>query len=1167
MHDCRNLLSLTFARSGNPYFPNPVVNAPRLVKLDLEVNYIKIIPSQISMLKTLTTLNLACNRISSLPESFGSLQNLTNINLSSNRIKTIPSSITKIKGLKRLDLSYNSIVSLPDSISELDKLEVLQLSANFLSKELPDFVSKMQALIKIDIRFNKITKLDSLKELPKLEVIRAAGNSVSTFISKASNLFEVELNMNPLTFVNFECPMPNLKIVDFSKGKLTSCDFVSSLTNVEKLTLDNNHLVSLSNNISKMKNLVHLSVIKNNITALPDCIGSLTKLKTLDLHLNNISVLNPDIWKLSNLEILNVSSNLLQNFPEPPEALLKNFLSRKSKLQHQKQIQDQIIENAKLQNKQTAIDTDEEDEAAEYEELNAHIGDNEESPKNLKDLAINVSDSKQKKSSISPPLSPSTALTQTSMSINDSLTGTVSEEKQKSVFSNIRRRGSEIDPHQQLYIGLEKSLKYLSMADNKLNDGVIQIISRFQNLEILNISYNDLFDIPSGHLSNLKKLKSLYLSGNHLSSLPVEDFDAFTEVTSLNLNGNRYQTLPAEIYKIKNLTALDVGSNSLKYNIANIPYDWNWCYNPNLKYLNFSGNKRLEIKPQHKREGMTDSLDSFLTLKNLKLLGLMDVTITTDAVPEQTVDTRVRTTASQLGSFGYGISDTLGDRLNLTTRDVVIEKFRGNPDETLLTIYDGKNCSDVAGDKISKIIQETFGIHLTKELQDVEEPSEGYSGKTVVDALRGAFLTMNSEMNILINKGQSSTFSYTAAHRTTTTDELSLEEDGHTGCCSTVIYIKGDDLYIANIGDVMGLLTKSDGEYKILTTKHEPYAPEEYERIRASGGYVTTDGYLDGVSEVSRAAGFFKLIPHINAAPSISHVKLSQNEEMIAIATSEIWKKVPHDLIADIVRQEKSNPGIAAEKLRDFAISYGVNEKITAVVLSLRQFSSKQKTHDRSSQAEDSTLRKLDEEIDPPIGDVAMVFTDIKNSTLLWDNYPEAMRSAIKVHNAIMRRQLRIIGGYEVKTEGDAFMVSFPTVTSALLWCFTVQSQLLATPEWPTEILASDQGYEIKDDKGNLIFKGLSVRMGIHWGTPVCERDVVTKRMDYFGPMVNRASRVSAVADGGQITMSTDLYSEFKKILGYHEAYNEKKQSLEEIYGDNLAYLSKAFGFTFKDDC
>ena len=35
------------------------------------------------------------------------------------------------------------------------------------------------------------------------------------------------------------------------------------------------------------------------------------------------------------------------------------------------------------------------------------------------------------------------------------------------------------------------------------------------------------------------------------------------------------------------------------------------------------------------------------------------------------------------------------------------------------------------------------------------------------------------------------------------------------------------------------------------------------------------------------------------------------------------------------------------------------------------------------------------------------------------------MRSAIKIHNTIMRRQLRITGGYEVKTEGDAFMVAF----------------------------------------------------------------------------------------------------------------------------------------------
>jgi adenylate cyclase len=75
----------------------------------------------------------------------------------------------------------------------------------------------------------------------------------------------------------------------------------------------------------------------------------------------------------------------------------------------------------------------------------------------------------------------------------------------------------------------------------------------------------------------------------------------------------------------------------------------------------------------------------------------------------------------------------------------------------------------------------------------------------------------------------------------------------------------------------------------------------------------------------------------------------------------------------------------------------------------------------------------------------------------------------------------------------------------------------------------------VQDADGNVIFRGLSVRMGIHWGTPVCEVDPVTKRMDYFGPMVNRASRISSVADGGQITVSADFIAEIQRLLETHE--------------------------------
>lgn len=194
----------------------------------------------------------------------------------------------------------------------------------------------------------------------------------------------------------------------------------------------------------------------------------------------------------------------------------------------------------------------------------------------------------------------------------------------------------------------------------------------------------------------------------------------------------------------------------------------------------------------------------------------------------------------------------------------------------------------------------------------------------------------------------------------------------------------------------------------------------------------------------------------------------------------------------------------------------------------------------------DSTLQRLEAEVPAPTGMISIVFTDIKSSTTLWETYPAAMRSAIKLHNEVMRRQLRRIGGFEVKTEGDAFMVSFPTATSALLWCFAVQLQLLEV-NWPSEMLNSVACQPLCDKENNLIFKGLSVRMGVHWGEPLAEPDPVTRRMDYYGPMVNKASRISACADGGQITVSSDFISEIQRCLEtYQESGSANADALED---------------------
>jgi adenylate cyclase len=186
----------------------------------------------------------------------------------------------------------------------------------------------------------------------------------------------------------------------------------------------------------------------------------------------------------------------------------------------------------------------------------------------------------------------------------------------------------------------------------------------------------------------------------------------------------------------------------------------------------------------------------------------------------------------------------------------------------------------------------------------------------------------------------------------------------------------------------------------------------------------------------------------------------------------------------------------------------------------------------------------LQKEVPPPQGQVALVFTDIKNSTSLWENHPDAMRAAIAIHNALMRRSLRMFYGYEVKTEGDAFMVAFRTVNEALRWCLDIQVKLLDC-DWPTELIETNDCKPVYGENNELLYRGLSVRMGIHYGTPICQPDPTTRRMDYFGGFVARTSRICGCADGGQIFISQQVMEIYNEKLEEEVAYEIEPEILE----------------------
>jgi predicted ATPase/class 3 adenylate cyclase len=129
-----------------------------------------------------------------------------------------------------------------------------------------------------------------------------------------------------------------------------------------------------------------------------------------------------------------------------------------------------------------------------------------------------------------------------------------------------------------------------------------------------------------------------------------------------------------------------------------------------------------------------------------------------------------------------------------------------------------------------------------------------------------------------------------------------------------------------------------------------------------------------------------------------------------------------------------------------------------------------------------------------PSGTVTFLFCDVEGSTRLWEAHGEAMRSALAVHDGIVREALESAGGFVFSTGGDGFGAAFSRAGDALAAAVAAQRGL-AAQDWLDEVR-------------------LRVRMGLHTGE-ADERDG-----DYFGPDVNRAARLMAIAHGGQIVCS-----------------------------------------------
>ena len=134
---------------------------------------------------------------------------------------------------------------------------------------------------------------------------------------------------------------------------------------------------------------------------------------------------------------------------------------------------------------------------------------------------------------------------------------------------------------------------------------------------------------------------------------------------------------------------------------------------------------------------------------------------------------------------------------------------------------------------------------------------------------------------------------------------------------------------------------------------------------------------------------------------------------------------------------------------------------------------------------------------DPGEPTYAFLATDLEDSTALWEADPDAMQAALARHDEVLARAVAASSGTVFKGTGDGIYAVFASAVDAIQAAIDAQLAL-AGERWVTE-------------------RPLQVRMAVDEG-PASNRDG-----DYFGPALNRVSRIMSSGHGCQLLVPASL--------------------------------------------
>ncbi len=164
--------------------------------------------------------------------------------------------------------------------------------------------------------------------------------------------------------------------------------------------------------------------------------------------------------------------------------------------------------------------------------------------------------------------------------------------------------------------------------------------------------------------------------------------------------------------------------------------------------------------------------------------------------------------------------------------------------------------------------------------------------------------------------------------------------------------------------------------------------------------------------------------------------------------------------------------------------------------------------------------------ISAPDGTVTIVFSDIESSTALNERLGDTdFVQMLAWHDRIVTTTAEQHRGFVVKSEGDGFMLAFPSAASALRAALSVREQIR-------------EGFSDVP---------VRVRLGLHSGEAIRRAD------DFYGRTVVIAARVSSHALGDEI-LASSLVHELARGLGTFDFGPPRTTTFKGLDGDFIVY-------------